>query len=308
VTAQAVSFTDGASGPCSAACANCGAPFVPERRSFCPECGQDTRVDPPPLREWAQQFGGAYISTEGALWRTLRLLLTRPGELTAQYLAGRRKHYVLPLRLYLTISVLLLLLTRMVGGLEMVPGLDKPEQVLAERGALPTLVLEAGPVSLGIREGQFICQGFPGWVCHVVRDRAAPDTRTYLSKVRRANERVQANFGAVLFVLLPLFAACLKAVNRRQRMPYSAHLVFALHLHAFWFIVLAVMQVVMQIPWQPIVWVGVAVMAGYTLMAGRLVYPGRWPVRLLRAGALTLLYMGLLFLTVPLAWFLALVW
>ncbi len=106
-------------------------------------------------------------------------------------------------------------------------------------------------------------------------------------------ERVQANFGALLFVLLPLFAACLLAVNRRQRMPYSAHLVFALHLHAFWFIVLAVMQLFMQIPWHPIVWIGGAVMVGYTLMAGRLIYPDRRPVRLLRAGALTLLLFAL---------------
>jgi len=54
------------------------------------------------LRELAQQFGGADLSTEGACWHTLKLLLTRPGELTAQYLAGRRKYPVLPLRLCLS--------------------------------------------------------------------------------------------------------------------------------------------------------------------------------------------------------------
>jgi len=42
------------------------------------------------LRELAQQFGGADFGTEGASGRTLKLLLTRPGELTAPYLAGRR--------------------------------------------------------------------------------------------------------------------------------------------------------------------------------------------------------------------------
>ena len=59
---------------------------------------------PPTLLEFAQQFGGAYLSTEGALWRTLGLLLLRPGELTRRYLNGQRKHYILPLRLYLTTS------------------------------------------------------------------------------------------------------------------------------------------------------------------------------------------------------------
>ncbi|MBV9892329.1 MAG: DUF3667 domain-containing protein, partial [Rhizobacter sp.] len=32
-------------------------------------------------------------------------LTLQAGALTAKYLAGRRKHYVLPLRLYLTISL-----------------------------------------------------------------------------------------------------------------------------------------------------------------------------------------------------------
>jgi hypothetical protein len=42
-------------------------------------------------------------------------------------------------------------------------------------------------------------------------------------------------------------------------------------------------------------------------MAGSRVYGGRWWARALRSVALTLLYMALLALTVPLAWLLALV-
>jgi hypothetical protein len=90
-------------------CLNCGQPLSVPRPKFCGACGQETRVRAPRLMEFAQQFGGAYLATEGALWRTLKLLLFKPGELTRQYLAGRRKHYVLPLRLYLTVSVLVLL-------------------------------------------------------------------------------------------------------------------------------------------------------------------------------------------------------
>ncbi len=61
--------------PPSAGCPNCGAPFVPERRPYCPECGQETQIRAPRIGEFIQQFGGAYLSTEGALWRTLKLLL-----------------------------------------------------------------------------------------------------------------------------------------------------------------------------------------------------------------------------------------
>jgi predicted RNA-binding Zn-ribbon protein involved in translation (DUF1610 family) len=101
------------------ACLNCGESFGARgerRRRFCPECGQETTVRAPTLGEFAQQFGGAYFAAEGALWRSLKLLLLKPGALTVQYLAGRRKHYVLPLRLYLTISLLVLLAVRVAGS------------------------------------------------------------------------------------------------------------------------------------------------------------------------------------------------
>src|SRR5204862_7537116 len=90
-------------------CPNCGVRLAEPQPKFCPDCGQETRIRAPTLHEFVQQFGGAYFSTEGALWRTLKTLLFQPGELTRQYLAGRRKHFVLPLRLYLTISLITLL-------------------------------------------------------------------------------------------------------------------------------------------------------------------------------------------------------
>ena len=97
------------------ACLNCGHAFVPTRLNSCPECGQDTNLKPPTLREFAQQFGGSDIAVEGALWRSLKPLPLRTGELTREYLEERRRRYVLPLRLYLTISVIVLLLLRTVA-------------------------------------------------------------------------------------------------------------------------------------------------------------------------------------------------
>ena len=94
--------------PDPGSCPNCGRRHEAPPTPFCPGCGQETTLRPPTLGEFAQQFGGSYLSTEGALWRTLKLLLTRPGALTREYLAGRRRHYVLPLRLYLTASVVAL--------------------------------------------------------------------------------------------------------------------------------------------------------------------------------------------------------
>ena len=70
------------------ACRNCGeqAPL-----NFCPECGQETTPHPPTLGEFLHEFVGHYVALEGALWQTLKLLLTKPGRLTREYLEGRRQ-------------------------------------------------------------------------------------------------------------------------------------------------------------------------------------------------------------------------
>jgi len=68
------------------ACRNCGAP-APLR--FCAACGQETAVHAPTLDEFLHEFVGHYVAFEGALWRTMGLLMFRPGRLTREYLAGR---------------------------------------------------------------------------------------------------------------------------------------------------------------------------------------------------------------------------
>jgi len=284
-------------------CLNCGAAFAPlTMPKFCPACGQETTLLPPTLREFAQQFGGAYVSTEGALWRTLKLLVLKPGELTVQYLAGRRKHYVLPLRLYLTVSLVLLLVVRLTHSVSVVEGVDSAEMRAAERGPLPSLVLNVAPVRVGVKDGVFVCDSLPALLCAQIQARAAPDARQFLARVRQANERVVANFGLVMAVLLPLFALCLKLADWRRHWRYTAHLVFTLHLHAFWSLVLTVTT-----PGGAVLrWLGLAWMVVYTLLASRRVYDGPWLPRLLRGAALTAMYTALLAITVPVAWLLAL--
>jgi hypothetical protein len=285
-----------------AACLNCGAPFRPERRAFCPECGQETSPKPPGLRELAQQFGGAYVSTEGALWRTLTLLLTRPGELTAQYLAGRRKHFVQPLRLYLTVSVLVLLLARLTGGAGPVAGVDNPQMTASLQSATPSVRLNFFGPAVGLKDGVFFCDGLPAPVCQRFRTVIQTDPPAFGVKLRAVNDRVVGNWGLVMFLLLPVFTLGLKVIYRNRRLAYTEHLVHALHLHTFWFCVLAVMLV--RVTW--VSQAGLLLMAVYTLIAGRRVYGGRWGPRLVRGLTLAAFYTLLMGLAVPLTLLVAL--
>lgn len=83
-------------------CRNCStrAPM-----DFCPACGQETTVHSPTVLEFVHEFTSHYIAIDGPLLRPLSTLLFAPGKLTTEYLAGRKRAFVLPLRLYLTLSL-----------------------------------------------------------------------------------------------------------------------------------------------------------------------------------------------------------
>ena len=81
-------------------CVTCEAPLV---GPYCSECGE--RVSDPEsltLRHFfAHTVVHELLHVDGALWRTLRLLFTRPGALCLEFAAGRRRPYVNPFRLLL---------------------------------------------------------------------------------------------------------------------------------------------------------------------------------------------------------------
>ena len=270
-----------------AACLNCAEPLLPTASGaapvHCPVCGQETRVRPPTLGEFLQQFGGAYLATEGALWRSLKLLLLQPGELTRQYLAGRRKHYVLPLRLYLTISVVTFLLLRIAASLSM--SVQVPSDLDLQRGVWSVTDIRS-PVNAGLDSGKFFCRGLPEWFCQRLEARLDTDAQGLRREVEAITSRFISNVGGAMFVMLPLFALLLKLAYWNRQLHYTEHLVFALHLHAFGFLCLLLTR--LPLPWlaAPVAtWVLV-----YALAALKSVYGGRWHWLCLRAGLVSIAY------------------
>jgi len=266
------------------ACLNCGETWGTSHPRFCPACGQETNVKPPRIGEFLQQFGGAYFSTEGAMWRTLKLLLFKPGELTRQYLSGRRKHYVLPLRLYLSISVITLLAVRLFAGAGVDVRFANADGFDPKRAS--HFAVDIGVGRFGMNGGQFFCERLPSLLCTRLRSRIDLDAAGFQREAEKIGERFISNLGASMFVILPSLALWLTAVFRNRRMRYTEHLVFALHLHSFWFIALAL--ALPGVGWLSAI--GFLTMPVYTWLAFRRVYGGRWWPRLLRLALIGVLY------------------
>ncbi len=279
-------------------CTNCDKPLAEPRPRFCPACGQETNIKPPRVGEFMQQFSGVYFATEGALWRTFKLLLSQPGELTAQYLNGRRQQYVLPLRLFLSLALVMLLTIRIVGEIQL-SALDNPElsKALDDR---PTQVsLDLGFARAGLADRVFYCEGLSPWLCKRIQAKLDTSTQMLLQQVQKVNDRVASYAGMAMFVLLPAFAGGLAMVFRYRGFSYTEHLVFALHLHAFWFFTITLMAVSMEwMFW--LAWAAATVIPVYAVLAFRRVYGGSAWSLCWRCTVLTLIHTTLVLLIVAL--------
>jgi len=132
----------------------------------------------------------------------------------------------------------------------------------------------------------FFCEGLPGWVCKRIQRRLDTDPKQMLGEVEALKDRFLSNLGPAMFVLLPSFALWLKLAYRNRRLRYTEHLVFALHVHAFWFVAL-----LLTLPdWGLLTALALLTVPIYTLMAMKRVYGGRWWPRLLRACLVSALY------------------
>ena len=78
-------------------CGNCGTPLA---GAFCHHCGQAGHVHRT-LMAFAHDLLHGVFHFEGRVWRTIPMLMARPGVMTRDYIAGRRVRYVSPIALFL---------------------------------------------------------------------------------------------------------------------------------------------------------------------------------------------------------------
>jgi hypothetical protein len=253
-------------------CANCGA-IAPD--AYCPACGQSTRGRLPTFAQFMREATGRYVALDGRLWKSLAALLFRPGFLTREYLAGRRRRYIGPARLFLVSSLVLFAALRLVSesiNFENVIRVesDGAPQSGPEPGELVTLDDE-----LNLRIGEL-----PGTAGMLKK----PIAR--FNGLSRTQKLEQILIGALrygpyaMFALLPAFALLQKMVylGGRRRHParprlYGEHLVFAAHNHAFLFVVGTLLCVVPTGIWRGVMLLWVV---AYLARSAHVVYGGSW--------------------------------
>jgi hypothetical protein len=79
---------------------------MPLEASYCPQCGQKNIDLERPFFELLRELLVETIDIDGRAARSILTMFTHPGVLTERFLAGHRKLYTPPVRLYLVVSVL----------------------------------------------------------------------------------------------------------------------------------------------------------------------------------------------------------
>jgi len=194
-----------------------------------------------------------YFHFDSKFFRTLVPLLFKPGQLTLEYMKGKRKSYVEPFRLFLVVSVIYFLLLPLSGGsthdqpkpaatgsaktLKKSPDFDPNNsslngKSLTGRGQ-DSIRKEIDSVGLQ----RFVDKNFAkdGWAVKLLMRQAY---KIVMYSGQSFYTVLEHTASKMIFLLIPVFALLLKLVYRKSRRLYYEHLIFSLHIHAFVFLLL----------------------------------------------------------------------
>lgn len=284
------------------ACRNCGADAP---GAYCPACGQETALRLPGAGRFMREAAGRYVALDGRMWRTLFALTFRPGFLTREYLAGRRKRYVRPARLVLVLAIALFAAVRLTANPDDLVKIDPPAAGAAAAGkdAPAAIAADHEPLTIGgegsgLRIDEALNVHLVG-VDLPLADRVERRLQGFneLDRAQKSRELVggMLRYGPyALVAMLPAFALLMKLLyaGRARRYPdrprrYAEHLVYGAHNHAFVALVGTVASVVQQ---PPLTLVLVAWTAAYLPWSMRAVYGGRWSGVFARAAVAIVAY------------------
>jgi Protein of unknown function (DUF3667) len=241
-------------------CLNCGEPL---HGRYCAECGQPAGHVHPTVHELLHELAHEFLHVDGKILQSVRLLFTRPGLLTKECVEGRRARHVSPLRLYLTFSVLFFAVTAYVG---IPPTLIED----ANRGT----VIQIGGIKISSKT-EFA--------------RLSHEEITEL--VTHAEHEWPPR---LMFLLVPVCGVLVMLVTRRSGRHYPEHLWFALHGHAAYFGVAALIAPLALLHdarvTSAVSIAGFAFVIGYVIVAFRTAYGGGWGRAVMRTISVLSIY------------------
>jgi hypothetical protein len=204
-------------------CPNCGHHTT---LNYCAQCGQETHLHKETFWALILHFIGHYFHYDSKFWKTMKTLITKPGELTVAYWKKQRARYIPPVSLYIFISSLFFLFyilsfsNRLEKGRELMKTMNSgTDSVHVVKDKLPSW--------LSTNDGKEII-----------------DNKAKFEEVAKPLEESMHQMPKVCFFLVPLVALMLKLLlYKRKDLFFVDHAVFSIHLHSAAFLILLVYDI-----------------------------------------------------------------
>lgn len=246
-------------------CLNCGAQVTGK---FCSACGQENIETRENFLHLALHTVGDFFHFDSKFIRTLNPLLTKPGFLTKEYWAGKRMHYLHPLRLFFFITVVMVIIANTYYH-------KFEDQIIAENAQINT-----GPTSQA------------GGIEKADAERINKKLR---AGIQKSFNEIAVYLKYISFLLLPVYALCFKVLYRRSGKFYVDHLVHMLHIQSFIYILASITMLItlFLIPaysrgwWPPLIIIATAV---YIFLSCKRIFEQGW-FRTLIKSVLAITYM-----------------
>lgn len=178
------------------------------------------------------------ISFDTSFFQTLLPFLFKPGFLSREFLEGRRKRYMSPVRLYIFMSIVFFFFARISN--DKIPNEDRQLNFIVGSDTTATVV-----------PGDSIFSNY------ALSDSMAFDSKQYdrSEKLQLAIEKAKdnpslylnqylTNISYALFLLMPIFALLLQLFYIRRKRFYVEHLIFAVNIHSFVLLILTIIVII----------------------------------------------------------------
>ena len=295
-------------------CMNCGE--VVHDANYCSNCGQlnsDRRI---PIQEFLHTFLQDYLTFDNKFFKSLYLLLFKPGHLTREYISGRRQRYIFPFRLYLFTTFVFFLTVTMNAKLDRNIEDSDSDNNIESAKLLEVLNPHLDPVS-GIDQDSIVSDLKQNFLIQertknsegsfVINNQDSSESK-FVAYLHRKAERMNSlgkrgkqmfvkemidQIPKILFIMMPAFALIMKFLYIRRKKYYIEHLIFALHFHTLVFFYL--LFAILFSKWY-IITGAILIILIHLFMSLKAVYEQHWLKTLVKMHFLLSLYIPL---TVP---------
>lgn len=252
-------------------CVTCHTPLSGQ---YCSHCGEKV-ID---HRDYSmlfilQHFFETVFDFDRNIFQSFYLLIRKPGFLTKEYLRGKRKTYLSPLRMFMIANVIYFF----VQPFTLANGFNTPLNTQCYK--LPYSNLAKKIIAEKIEET---------WISYDRYESVFNRQTTIYAKT-------------LIFLMVPMLALVMKGLNFRKRRYYSEHIIFALHFYTFYmfwiFVVTLSIHKILYLVLLHLQWIDLlniltapivleitifVFLALYIYSAQRQIYREKWPLALMK--------------------------